>query len=151
MKKFLAIVFLLFLSGCFSFSTFKHEPATAVLAANDFMKAMYIEHNYDRAWSVADAELRKHASVADLSRLGQTAEEHCGALKELKAESYQRGQGKMMEVFYVGTGEKTTFYHHIVLIGDVNSGYHVGGVWFQDTPYPANPMRFKFDKEIVVN
>jgi hypothetical protein len=150
MTKILTPLLGLFLVGC-SFQTVKHDPGTAVLAANVFLKAFYIEHNYEHALMLSDAELRRSANADDLGQMARRAEQICGSLKELKAESYLMTPGKTMELFYIGRYQRGTLYHRVVLVGDVSNGYRVSGIWFQDSPYPESKLRRPFQPSIVVN
>lgn len=139
----------LVLAGCVLQSV-KHNPTTSALAANVFLRAMYVEHNYDRALMLSDPALRKSVTAANLAAMVELAERKCGTLQELKAESYLMTPGKTIELFYVGRCDRGILYHHLVLVGDVSDGYHVSGVWFQDSPYPVQTMRRQFETELVV-
>lgn len=149
MKNILILLLGLALVGC-TFRSVKHDPSTAAMAANIFLKAMYIEHNYDRALMLSDESLRRSATSDNLAQMVKVVEDNCGVLKELKAESYQKGQNLTLELFYTATCEKKNLYHRVVLAGDVSSGYRTAGIWFQDKPYPGNDMRPKFEQRIVV-
>jgi|GEM_PF-3053199 len=144
-----ALLCLVFI-GC-SFQTVRHNPTTAALAANVFLKAMYVEHNYDRALNLSDEALRRSATAENLGQMADLAAKKCGELKELKADSYLMTQGATMELFYTGRCDRGTLYHRVVLIGDVSNGYRVSGVWFQDSPYQEQSLRRRFENDIIVN
>ena len=149
MQKVLAPLLGLTLVGCW-FQSIKHNPTTAAFATNVFLRALYVERNYERALSLSDEALRKSATADNLAQMVDLAEKNCGALKELKADSYLMAPGKTMELFYVGKCDKGILYHRLVLVGDASNGYRVSGVWFQDSPYPEQAMRRRFETVIVV-
>jgi hypothetical protein len=136
-------------TGC-HFQTFRHSPERAASDANVFLKALYIDHDYQRALDLADAELRKAATVENLQQMVEIGDNKLGKIKELRAESYLRTQGRSMDLFYVGDYERGVLYHHIVMAGDASAGYRVSGVWFKDDPYPEGPLRLRFERNLVV-
>ena len=149
MQKVLAPLLCLALVGC-SFQSIKHSPTTAAASTNLFLRALYVEHNYERALSLSDEALRKSATADNLAQMVDLAEKNCGALKELKADSYLMAQGKTMELFCVGRCDRGILYHRLVLVGDASDGYRVSGVWFKDSPYPEQTMRRRFETDIFV-
>jgi len=149
MRKTLPVLLGLFLASC-SLQSFKHNPTTAVMATNVFLRALYIEHNYEHALQLSDEALRKSATATNLAQMVTLAEKKCGVLKELKADSYLMTPGSTMELFYDGRCDRGTLYHRLVLVGDVSNGYRVSGVWFQDSPYPDQALRRPFETNIVV-
>lgn len=147
MKNILILLLACALVGC-TFRSVRHDPATAAMAANVFLKALYIERDYDRALMLSDDALRRVANHDKLAELVKVVDDNCGELKQLQAESWQKGQDLTLELFYTATCEKKTLYHRLVMVGDVSKGYRTAGVWFQDAPYPGN--RPKFENGIVV-
>jgi uncharacterized lipoprotein YajG len=148
MRKLFIILIAFVLAGC-SFKTTTQDPATAATAANIFMHAMYIEHDAQRALMLSNEQLRASATAENLTQLAALSEQHCGVLKQLEAESFVMAAGGI-EVFYVGQCEKRNLYHRVALAGDVKNGYRVSGVWFQDEPYPAHPLRRQFQPSMTV-
>src|SRR5262245_61093624 len=109
--KLMRRVFLVFLLLCLSACTFKtgtHDAATAASAAKVFLKALYLDHDANRALSLGDEQLRKSATATQLTDLAKTVDLHCGVLKELKADSYAMLPGQTMDIFFTGTCEKKT-------------------------------------------
>jgi hypothetical protein len=149
MLKILPLFLLVCLSGC-TFKAVTHDPATAAGAAALFLKALYLDHDANRALSLGHDQLRKSATATQLADLATVVDQHCGALKELKADSYAMTPGQTMDVFFTANCEKKTLYHRLVMLGSVQEGYRVAGVWFQDTAYPEHPLRKKLDGNIVV-
>ena len=135
-------------SGC-RFQAVSHSASKAALDTNQFLKALYSDEDYAQALNLAAEPLRQSASADDLRQLVEKAREVRGALKRLKADSYLMTQGQSMELFYIGEYERGVLYHRLVLTGDASSAYKVAGVWFQPDPYPASPLRHKFDTEIL--
>jgi hypothetical protein len=133
--------------GCY-FS--RHHPTRAASDANSFLKALYLDHNYEAAWDLGDDTLHKSASVETLERMSWWIEDNSGQLEELKAESYTPPSGDSIELFYVGRYEKGVLYHRLLLVGDASKGYRVSGVWFRDSPYPQLAPRHPFEINIVV-
>lgn len=140
---------LLFSASC-KVESVRHEPAIAVTDGNQFLKTLYIEEDYERARGLADAQLQQSVTASDLSQMVKGIERDQGDLQTLKADSYLMVQGRGMELFYVGTYNRGTLYHRLVLNGDASSGYKVSGVWYSIDPYPDQPLRRKFDQEILV-
>jgi hypothetical protein len=149
MPRILTLILLVCLAAC-TFKTVTHDGATAASTGKVFLKALYLDHDANRALSLADEQLRKSATAAQLTDLAKTIDQHCGGLKELRADSFAMLPGQTMQVFFTGTCEKKTLYHRLVMFGSVQEGYRVGGVWFQDTPYPEHPLRQKLNQNIVV-
>jgi len=135
--------------GC-AVQTVKHDPVKAVADSSDFLKALYIDKNYPKALELADWQLRQSLTANDLSRLVEGIRNARGELKTLKADSYLMTPGKTMELFYVGTYEKGVLYHHLVLVGDLSTGYKVSGPWYSLEPYPEQLLRRNFDEEMPV-
>jgi hypothetical protein len=140
---------ILSLSAC-HFQKVKHSPVKATFDAGIFLKSLYFEEDYTRALALADAQLRRVATVDDLKKMVAVIKLERGALKTLGTDSYLMSQGKTMELFYKGEYEKGVLYHRLVLVGDSSSGYKVSGLWFQAEPYPSSPLRRKFDDVIFV-
>jgi hypothetical protein len=128
----------------------KQDPTKAVSDTNQFLKALYFEERFDEALRLADPTLSNSATPADLENMVKKTKQEVGEVKKLKADSYLMTQGRSMELFYVGTYEKGTLYHRLVLVGDAFSGYRVSGVWFQAEPYPEQTLRRKFSEDIFV-
>jgi hypothetical protein len=149
MLRILPALLLLSLASC-TFKAVSHSSKTAARDSNLFLKALYVDHNYDRTMTLAHEELRKMISAEKLAQLVEMAEKACGVRQEFKAESYQMVPNQGFELFYVQKCEKTTLYHRTIMVGDTRAGYRVAGVWFQDKPYPENQLRHKFDTDIVV-
>ena len=146
----LALGFLILLvSGC-RLQTVRHEPSQAVSDGNHFLKALYLNEDYPKALELADVQLRQSLTVDDLKHLVEGIKQQRGELRTLKADSYLMGQGRGMELFYVGIYEKGILYHRLVLMGEASSGYKVSGVWYSLDPYPEQPLRRKFNQEILV-
>jgi hypothetical protein len=114
------------------------------------LKALYFDEQFDEALQLADPALRNSASPTDLENMVRRAQQQLGTLKKLKADSYLMTLGRSMELFYVGTYERGTLYHRLVLVGDASSGYKVSGVWFQREPYPPSSLRRQFTEDIFV-
>src|SRR5713226_7659803 len=127
-----------FLCDC-RLETVQQDPNRAVSDANQFLKALYFDGRFSEAQDLADPELRHATTPAVLREIAEKATQQKGALKTLKADSYLMTPGRTMELFYIGTYEKGTLYHRLVLSGDASSGYKVSGVWFQPEPYPEQP------------
>jgi hypothetical protein len=143
---YMKIILILLLAGALVGCTFRsvsHDPSTAAMAANVFLKALYIEHDYDRALMLSDESLRRMVTSDKLAELVKVVDDNCGELKQLQADSYAKGQDLTLELFYTATCEKKTLYHRLVMVGDVSKGYRTAGVWFQDAPYPGNRPKFK--------
>ncbi|HBB94678.1 MAG TPA: hypothetical protein DC054_04750 [Blastocatellia bacterium] len=146
----LLLAFLILLPfGC-NVQTVTHDPVKAVSDTNGFLKALYLEENYPKALSLADVQLRQSVTADDLREIVAGIKQRCGSLKTLRADSYLMTPGSTMELFYVGTYETGTLYHRLVLVGDVSSGYRVAGVWYQAEDYQEQPLRRKFDQDLLV-
>jgi hypothetical protein len=142
-------VLLLFLCGC-RLEAIQHNPIQAVSEANRFLKTLYIEENYREAFESGHAELRNSGTPDNLRQIAERIRQQFGYLERLKADSYMQTPGRTMELFYVGSYERGTMYHRIVLMGDATSGYKVSGLWFKADPYPEHTMRHKFNEDIFV-
>jgi hypothetical protein len=150
MRRVLIPVLGLILIAC-TIQRIRHDPSTAAEAANIFLKAMYIQHDYQHALMLSDEALRRSANDENLAQTVKMAEEKCQGSGELKAESYVMSPGKTMELFYTERCQSGNLYHRLVLIGDVSNGYRVSGVWFQEAPYPETGLRRKFQNQSVIH
>jgi hypothetical protein len=149
MRRILPALALLLVAGC-TFKSVSHDSKTAAVASNLFLKAMYVDHDYNRALALAYPEMAKKVTAENLAQLVDMVEKNCGVRQEFKAESYQLVPGQGLELFYVEKCDKTTLYHRTVLLGNVQEGYRVAGVWFQSQPFTGTATQHKFDKEIFV-
>ena len=149
MRRLIVVLLLLALSGC-HYQHVTHDPNRAVRDTNNFLKALYIDQNYQRALDLGDNALHKATTVQDLEQLVKTAEANAGKLEELRAESYLQTLGKTMEVFYTAKYHNATLFQCLVLTGDASEGYKVSGVWLKDSPYPEQALRRQFHTKIVV-
>lgn len=140
---------LIFLSAC-QVQNVHHDPVAAVSDANRFLKALYLQRDYSKALELADVQLRQSSNADDLRPIVERIKGERGELKALKADSYLMTPGRTMELFYIGTYERGTLYHRLVLAGDVPSGYRVSGVWYSVDPYPEQPMRRSFNQDLFV-
>ena len=140
-------VLLLLFCGC-RLEAIQHNPVKALSAANSFLKALYIEENYPKAFELGHAELRNAVTSDNLKQIVERIRQQVGNLERLKADSYMQTPGRTMELFCVGTYERGTIYHRIVLMGDATSGYKVSGVWFKADPYPQHALRQRFNEDI---
>ena len=128
-----------------------HNPDKAAYDVNEFLLALYLDENYDKALQLAAAEhLRQYATVNDLKQTGEKLKQERGSMKSLKGDSYLMTPGRSMELFLVGEHEKGLSYHRLVLMGDTTTGYKVTGAWFKLEPYPANQMRKPFESEMTI-
>jgi hypothetical protein len=149
MRRNLPALGLLLVAAC-TFKSVTHDSKKAVAAATPFLKALYVDHDYNRALSLADPEFPKHVTADNLAGLVAMVETNCGVRQEFKADWYQLVPNQGLEVYYVEKCAKGTLYHRAVMRGSVQEGYRVAGVWFQSQPYAGNGMRGKFDEDIVV-
>jgi hypothetical protein len=140
---------ILLLAGC-RFEAVEHNPNKAISDAHLFLKALYVDEDYQKAFNFAHAELQQTAKPDDLRKVVARIKSQYGNLERLKADSYMQTPGSTMELFYVGTYDKGTLYHRVVLMGNVSSGYKVSGVWFKAEPYPEHTLRHKFNVDIYV-
>jgi len=132
---------ILFISLCFSacyFQATKHDPLKAVLNADQFLKALYLDENPSEALKFCDAQSPIPGATDDLMKLISQIKTERGPLKTLTADSYLMMQGREMELFYIGRYENGVLYHRVAVVGDESAGYKVLGVWFQHEPYPEN-------------
>ena len=141
---------LLLLSASCKAESVRHEPAIAVINGNQFLKALHIDEDYEKARGLADTQLQESVTANDLRQLVEKIKTERGALKTLKADSYLMVQGRGMELFYLGTYDRGQLYHRLVVVGDASSGYEVSGVWYSTDAYPEQPLRRKFGQEIFV-
>lgn len=148
-NAFLFLFSIVLLSGC-RLEYAKHDPMKAVSDANVFMKALYLDEHYQKAFEISHPELRRRGSPGDLLQIIERIKQQVGGLRRLKADSYFEGHDKTVEVFYIGTYERGVIYHRIVLTGDTSNGYKVSGVWLNTEPYPEIGSRYRFKNEIFV-
>jgi hypothetical protein len=147
----IAIAILLGLAiGACKIQSVVHDPDKAVSDTNEFLRALYVIREYDKALTLADPQLRKSLSADDLKHLVEGMEQQQGSLKELRADSYLMTSGETMELFYVAACERGNLYHRLVLKGDASSGYRVSGVWYSVDPYPSQPLRREFSEKFVI-
>lgn len=139
---------LLCLSGC-EYQAIKHDPHKAVLDANRFMKALYLDENPSEALQYCDERMRVPNATDNLTNMIKKTRQERGSLRKLSASSYVMEQGSAMQLLYVGTYEKGVLYHRIAVEGNAD-GYRVVGVWFQPEPYPQSELLHNFETEIPV-
>lgn len=147
---YLGFCLLFLLSASCKVENVRHEPSRAVIDGNQFLKALYIDEDYDRARGLVDSQLQESLTANNLRQLVEKIKTEKGALKTLKADSYLMVQGRGMELFYDGTYDRGELYHRLVVVGDASSGYKVSGVWYSPDAYPEQPLRRKFGQEIFV-
>jgi hypothetical protein len=144
----LVISLSLALSAC-SLEKISHSPNQAAFNAHEFLRAMYVEEDYAKALHIAAEPVRQSATADTMKQMVEQTRQERGDFKFFKADSYLMTQGRSMEVFFVAEHANGLVYHRLVMIGDASSGYKVTGVWFKLEPYPANPLRIKFEGEVV--
>ncbi len=127
-----------------------HDETRAVADANKVLSLLYLKGDYVSAYEGLAPETRKSLSSDALKALLETLRSRHGRLLSLRADSFAIMPGqKALTLFYVGTHEKGTSYHRVVVTGDA-SGYRVAGLWFSDQPYPEGNLRTKFRTRIEV-
>src|SRR5437016_4330540 len=105
------------LCGCHA-QTIKHEPMKAAFAANEFLKALFFDEDYERALSMVDPQARPTVNADELRSLVQPIKDERGTLHTLRADSYLMMSGRSIELLYVGAYEKGLLYHRVTLLGD---------------------------------
>lgn len=140
---------ILLIAGC-HIQSVRHDPVKAAFEINGFLKAVYVNGNYSKALELADVQFRQSVTPEGLRQLAEGIRTERGELKTLKADSYLMTMGSTMELFYVGTYEKGTLYHRVVLAGDLSTSYRVSGIWYSVEPYPEQTLRRRFEQEILV-
>jgi hypothetical protein len=144
----LVIALTLALSGCY-LEKISHSANQAAVDAHEFLRAMYVEEDYDKALQIAAEPVRQSATADTMKQMVEKTRQERGDFKFFKADSYLITQGRSMEVFFVAEHANGLVYHRLVMVGDASSGYKVTGVWFKLEPYPPNPLRIKFEGEVV--
>jgi hypothetical protein len=145
----IVLFILLCLPAC-HYQAIKHDPHKAVVDANRFMKALYLDENPSEALQYCDEQMRVPTAIDSLGKIINQTKQERGSLKRLAASSYLMEQGSAMQLLYVGTYEKGVLYHRIVVDGNASDGYRVTGVWFQLEPYPQSQLRRNFETEVPV-
>jgi len=128
----------------------KHDAVKAVIDANQFLKAFYLDENPSEALKFCDEQFGMPGAIDALTKMLNQIKAERGSLKSLTADSYLMVPGRGMELFYVGKYENGFLYHRLVVVGSASTGYKVSGVWFQHEPYPESTLRRKFETEMPV-
>jgi hypothetical protein len=142
-----------FMLLCFSachFQADKHDPKKAVLDANKFLKALYIDENPSEALKFCTDQVRAAGGADALRRMLTQVNQDHGRVKTLAADSYFMEPGAGMTLFYVGTYDNGKLYYRLAVVGDASTGYRVNAIFFKPEPYPDREGRVKFDTEIPV-
>jgi hypothetical protein len=136
--------------GC-SVTTIYHDEELAIAEANSFIKTYYLEEAPDKAFQMLDFEVRKTLTIGNLKDVLLTLVAKVGKAKRFTFDSFEPMPGqKAMTLYYECEHEKGKTFHKLVLLGDVSSGYAVGGTFFKLVPYPKNKLNKTLEKEYII-
>jgi hypothetical protein len=98
-----------------------------------------------------DVETRKNLAIGDLKNVLATFVSNVGKAKRFTFDSFEPMPGqKAITLYYECENEKGKTFHKLVLIGDVSSGYAVGGFFFKPVPYPRSNLSKTLEKEYII-
>ncbi len=141
MKKILFLFLVLFFSGCL----WQHNPEKAKKTADDFLNALYIENNSDKAYQMCDEKMKKIFGIDFLETTLKKFKERYIAVERFVPEAYFYEAGdRYIAVFFSGLSEKGISYHKIILEYDKKGQYKVISTFFLEKPFDGYRNLRKF-------
>jgi len=119
----------------------KHNQNDASKVADKFANLAFIKSDYAAAYNLIDPELQKTVSVERLK--DEVAKMHPNDRPaSLQAIEYEPIPSQhAMNIYLKGTLDKTEFFYRLLMTGDQESGYKVGGFFRGKGPYPPAVLR----------
>jgi hypothetical protein len=132
--KIAALVLLFAATACGSL--YYHSPQKARETAYNFLNSVYMQGNFDRAYSLVDADFLRDYGSGYLEKISTRFFRVFDRLEGLRADAYLVEQGdRSIMVLFSGISEKAPSYHKVMLIGDGRRGYRVSSVIYSDAPF----------------
>jgi hypothetical protein len=115
---------------------FYHNPQKARETAYSFLNAVYMQGNFEKAYSMVDADFDRDYGPGYLEKISIRFVKVFDKLEGLKADAYlyESGERSMM-ILFSGLSEKAPSYHKVMLVGDGKHGYRVSSVIYSDIPF----------------
>ena len=150
-KLFVIVVAAVLLTSCVK--VLLHDENKAAAEAGEFLRILFLESNFEKAYQKLSEESRNVTNPAGLQKITGMMKENIGNLKELQLDSFSPVPGqKAINIFYNGIKEKGLCYFRVFLTGDASSGYKVSGFFVANQPYPPKMYpRRKFNKSVIIN
>ena len=115
---------------------FSHNPQKARETAYDFLNSVYMQGNFQKAYSMVDADFDRDYGSGYLEKISARFFKVFEKLEGLKADAYLYESGdRAIMILFTGLSEKAPSYHKVMLIGDSSRGYKVSSVLYSDVPF----------------
>lgn len=132
--KIAALLLVLAVTSCGAL--YYHNPQKARQTAYTFLNAVYVQGNFEKAYSMVDADFDRDYSAGYLEKISARFFRVFDKLEGLKADAYLAEQGdRAIMILFTGISEKAPSYHKVMLIGDGKRGYKVSSVIYSDVPF----------------
>ena len=115
---------------------FYHNPQKARETAYKFLNSVYMQGDFNRAYSMVDADFDRNFGNGYLEKISTRFFRVFDRLDGLRADAYMFEQGqRSMMILFTGLSEKAPSYHKVMLVGDGSRGYWVSSVEYSDAPF----------------
>lgn len=129
-----AVVAIMLFAGCDA--VYRHNPQKARETAYSFLNSVYMQGDFERAYSLVDADFDRNYGGGYLEKINARFFKVFGALEGLRAEAYLSEPGdRSIMLLFSGISEKAPSYHRITLAGDSRKGYRVSSAVYSDAPF----------------
>jgi len=141
MKRLLTLLFVVLFSGCL----WQHNIDKARDTAEIFLKALYIENNFDKAYQMCDEKMKKIFGVDFLENTSKKFKSNYQTIDRIIPDAYFFESGdRAITVFFSGLSEKGVSYHKVVLELGKNNEYKIISTFFSDQPFTGYRTIKKF-------
>lgn len=128
------LVFAFLFGSCSYF--YSHNPQKARETAYKFLNAVYVQGDFNKAYSLVDADFNRDYGNGYLEKISIRFFKVFDKLEGLKADAYLAEQGeRAIMILFTGLSEKAPSYHKVMLTGDGRRGYWVSSVLYSDVPF----------------
>ena len=118
-----------------------HDQQAAAKSAAKFADVALVQSDYSVARSMLSPELEQATTGDKLA--AEVGKMHPkGRPSDVKAVEFEPLPGqRAMNIFLKGTQGDEEFFYRLLMVGDENAGYKVGGLWRGSGPYPPSARK----------
>lgn len=145
MIKIMNIIFILivFFNGCNIL--WQHNPEKAKNLAEEFLNALYIEGNLNKAYQMCHENMKKIFGVDFLENTAKKFKAEYFVLERLVSEAYFYEAGdRTITIFFSGLSEKGVSYHKVILEYNNKGEYKIISAFFLEKPFEGYRNLRKF-------
>ena len=140
MKAFLAVIVLTISSAC-TFYASKQDPDKAAIAAVEFARVAFVEHNVDKAYSLLDPEFQAYAPKEKLAEALATVTSPTPPTIVTATESEPVPGQEGMFIYLIGESGSDKYYYRLAMKGSEGKGYKVAGIFRNQGSYPPAELK----------